>query len=71
MNQSQLSPMKFMNPWHELEDIVSAYEQEFCIRMSLEDADRMLTLFTELCDIFQNYDDDDRGPLELFAPLIG
>jgi hypothetical protein len=62
--------MRFMNPWHELEDIVCAYEREFGIRMSFEDADRMLTLFTELCDIFQNYDDDDRG-LELFAPLIG
>jgi hypothetical protein len=39
-------------------------------RMSFEDADRMLTLFHELCDIFQFYDEEDRG-LEFFAPLIG
>jgi hypothetical protein len=49
---------------------VRSYEENFGVRMSFEDADRMLTLFHELCDIFQFYDEEDRG-LEFFAPLIG
>jgi hypothetical protein len=62
--------MGFNYPCHELADVVRSYEENFGVRMSFEDADRMLTLFHELCDIFQFYDEEDRG-LEFFAPLIG
>jgi hypothetical protein len=61
----------YHNPYHELEQVITCYERDFGIRLSFEDADRMLTLFDELCDLFQKYESEDGNPLELLAPLLG
>lgn len=63
------SPMRFRNNQYEVEDVVRSYAMRFGVRMAPEDADRMLTLFNELCDIFQFYDEEDRG-IEFFEPLL-
>jgi hypothetical protein len=62
---------KYKNPFHELEEVIRCYERDFGIRLSFEDADRMLTLFDELCDLFQKYEGDEGHPFELLAPLLG
>jgi hypothetical protein len=62
---------KYKNPFHELEEAIRCYERDFGIRLSFEDADRILTLFDELCDLFQKYESEEGHPFELLAPLLG
>jgi hypothetical protein len=48
--------------------LISDYEEDFGVKILIEDARRMLVLYGELCEIFEKYRGD--GPQDELAGLL-
>ena len=51
-NDPSLTHMEFDPAVHDVQDLIRDYEHDFGIRMSYEDAERILVLYEELCELF-------------------
>jgi len=52
----------------EVRDLIDDFAQDFGVTLALEDAERILTLYGELCVLFEQYSNDD-GPILPYSVL--
>ena len=58
------------NALYEVEALMDDYERDFGVRVSFEDADRMLTLYDELADLLCRYMEEDNGEISFITSPI-